>query len=67
MLVGYIYPIWGFAGVFGMTTVILLIGALAVVFLGVSTSGKTLEEITADEYGDGRNHGGSLPPAKARV
>jgi putative MFS transporter len=67
MLVGYIYPIWGFAGVFGMTTVILLIGALAVIFLGVSTSGKTLEEISADEYGVGEAHGGSLAPAKARV
>ena len=67
MLVGYIFPLWGFAGVFGMTTVILLIGALAVIFLGVSTSGKTLEEITADEYGVGDGHGGSLAPAKARV
>jgi len=53
MLVGYVYPIWGFAGVFGMTTAILMLGALAVIFLGVSTSGKTLEEITAEEYGDG--------------
>ncbi|WP_330555590.1 MFS transporter [Burkholderia multivorans] len=51
MLVGYIYPLWGFAGVFGMTTTILLIGALAVIFLGVSTTGKTLEEITEAEYG----------------
>ncbi|MGH8777935.1 MFS transporter [Paraburkholderia sp.] len=51
MLVGYIYPLWGFAGVFGMTTVILLIGALAVLILGVSTSGKTLEEISEAEYG----------------
>jgi MFS transporter, putative metabolite:H+ symporter len=57
MLVGYVYPIWGFAGVFGMTTLILTIGALAVLVLGVSTSGKTLEEITEAEYGradDGR-------------
>ncbi|MEA3087136.1 MAG: transporter, putative metabolite:H+ symporter, partial [Paraburkholderia sp.] len=51
MLVGYIYPLWGFAGVFGMTTVILLVGALAVIFLGVSTTGKTLEEISEAEYG----------------
>jgi putative MFS transporter len=51
MLVGYIYPLWGFPGVFGMTTVILLAGALAVLLLGVSTSGKTLEEITEEEYG----------------
>jgi putative MFS transporter len=50
MLVGYIYPIWGFAGVFGMTTVVLLCGALAVMFLGVSTSGRTLEQITEAEF-----------------
>ncbi|MFM0009580.1 MFS transporter [Paraburkholderia sediminicola] len=54
MLVGYVYPLWGFAGVFGMTTVILLIGALAVIFLGVSTTGKTLEEISEAEYGSMR-------------
>lgn len=51
MLVGYIYPIWGFAGVFGMTTVMLSIGAVAVLVLGVSTTGRTLEEIAAEEYG----------------
>jgi len=38
-----------------------------VIFLGVSTSGKTLEEITADEYGIGDGHGASLSHAKARV
>lgn len=51
MLVGYIYPIWGFAGVFGMTTAMLAIGALAVIFLGISTANRTLEEIAAEEYG----------------
>lgn len=59
MLVGYVYPIWGFAGVFGMTTVILAIGALAVMILGVSTTGKTLEQIAAEEYGDLRQGGDS--------
>ncbi len=59
MLVGYIYPLWGFPGVFGMTTVILLIGALAVLLLGVSTSGKTLEEITEAEYGGHAGTGGA--------
>jgi MFS transporter, putative metabolite:H+ symporter len=46
MLVGYVYPLMGFAGVFGMTTVILAVGALAVIFFGVSTDKKMLEEIT---------------------
>ena len=51
MLVGYIYPLWGFPGVFGMTTAMLAMGALAVLFLGVSTTGLTLEEITEMELG----------------
>jgi putative MFS transporter len=45
ILVGYVYPIAGFAGVFGMTTVVLTIGALSVLFLGISTRGRALEEI----------------------
>ncbi|MGI4861232.1 MAG: MFS transporter [Janthinobacterium lividum] len=49
MLVGYMYPLWGFPGVFGMTTVMLAIGALAVLLLGVKTTGRTLEEITEEE------------------
>jgi putative MFS transporter len=63
MLVGYVYPLWGFAGVFGMTTVILLIGALAVLVLGVSTSGKTLEQITEAEYG----HAGERTASELRA
>lgn len=65
MLVGYIYPLWGFPGVFGMCTAMLAMGGLAVLILGVSTTGRTLEEITAAEYGD--DHAESLPPAKAGI
>jgi putative MFS transporter len=65
MLVGYIYPSWGFPGVFGMCTAMLAMGGLAVLILGVSTTGRTLEEITAAEYGG--DHAGSLPPAKAGI
>ena len=50
VLVGIIFPVWGFAGVFGITTVVLLIGALAVIFLGVSTKGRSLEAIAANEH-----------------
>ncbi|MEX4005144.1 MFS transporter [Paraburkholderia sp. EG285A] len=65
MLVGYVYPIWGFAGVFGMTTVMLAIGALAVIILGVSTKGRTLEEIAAEEYGvHGQDSQSSLTTAR---
>lgn len=45
ILVGYLYPKFGFAGVFGTTTVVLLLGALVVVVMGVPTRGRSLEEI----------------------
>ena len=50
VLVGAIYPIGGFFGVFGMTTVILLIGALSVLLLGIPTKNRSLEEIEATEF-----------------
>lgn len=48
VLVGVIFPLWGFAGVFGVTTAVLLTGALSVMWLGVPTTGKSLESIAAD-------------------
>lgn len=48
ILVGYLYPQFGFAGVFGITTAALLIGALVVVLMGVPTRGRSLEEIAAE-------------------
>jgi MFS transporter, putative metabolite:H+ symporter len=49
ILVGYLYPQFGFTGVFGVTTTVLLIGALTVVLMGVPTRGRSLEEIAASE------------------
>jgi putative MFS transporter len=49
ILVGYVYPTLGFAGVFGATTTVLFVGALAVVLLGVPTRGRSLEEIAAEQ------------------
>jgi MFS transporter, putative metabolite:H+ symporter len=51
ILVGYLYPIAGFAGVFGMTTGVLLTGALSVLLLGIPTKGRSLEDIEAAEFG----------------
>jgi putative MFS transporter len=47
ILVGYVYPLLGFPGVFGATTLVLLVGALAVVLMGVQTRGRSLEDIAA--------------------
>jgi MFS transporter, putative metabolite:H+ symporter len=61
VLVGYVLPIAGFAGVFGMTTAMLAFGALAVVLLGVPTEGRSLEQIAEGE----RPHGPDDAAAKA--
>ncbi|MBB5503412.1 MFS transporter [Paraburkholderia sp. MM5384-R2] len=45
IMVGMIYPVLGFAGVFGITTCVLLVGALTVLILGVPTRGLALEDI----------------------
>ncbi len=49
IFVGFIYPLYGFAGVFGMTTALLTIGALAILLFGPKTLGKPLEEIEQEE------------------
>ncbi len=49
IVVGYIYPLYGFGGVFGITTFVLLAGALSVLILGIPTSGRSLESITEAE------------------
>jgi MFS transporter, putative metabolite:H+ symporter len=49
ILVGYVYPLLGFPGVFGATTLVLLVGALSVVLMGVQTRGRSLEDIAAEQ------------------
>lgn len=46
IIIGFAYARIGFGGVFVMTTAVLLSGALAVALLGISTMGRTLEQIT---------------------
>jgi len=53
VLVGWLYPHFGFAGVFGTTTVVLLIGAVSVMVMGISTKNRSLEDITAEELAPG--------------
>lgn len=45
VIVGLIFPSYGFVGVFGLSAVTLIIGALAVIFLGIPTLNRSLEEI----------------------
>ena len=46
IIIGFAYANIGFAGVFVLTTVVLLVGVLAVLVFGLATAGRTLEEIS---------------------
>ncbi|MDR5798078.1 MFS transporter [Caballeronia sp. LZ008] len=61
ILVGVIYPTFGFAGVFGMTTCILLAGAVVVLVFGVPTRGLSLEEISTSGNQAQPGHSESIP------
>ncbi len=49
IVIGCTFPRIGFGGVFLITTIVLVIGALVVGLLGIGTAGKSLEQITAEE------------------
>lgn len=49
ILVGAVFPLWGFAGVFGITTGVLCLGAASVFLFGISTHNQSLEAIAAGE------------------
>jgi MFS transporter, putative metabolite:H+ symporter len=49
ILVGFVYPAFGFVGVFGMTTAVLVAGASIVFFLGIETRNRSLEDIEKHE------------------
>lgn len=51
IVIGYTFRQIGFGGVFLITTIVLVIGALAVALLGIGTAGKSLEQITAEKLG----------------
>jgi len=48
IIIGYTFAQIGFAGVFTITTVVLVTGALVVALLGMGTAGKSLEQITVE-------------------
>ncbi|WP_126428795.1 MFS transporter [Brevibacillus marinus] len=50
IFIGYMYPIYGFLGVFLMTTGILVLGMLAVIILGEETKFKSLDQITSEKF-----------------
>jgi MFS transporter, putative metabolite:H+ symporter len=62
LIIGSAYSRLGFFGVFALTCAVLAMGVLAVLTLGVSTAGRTLEDITAQTTGTAAPPG-SHPPA----
>src|SRR5712664_2240964 len=48
IVIGYTFSRIGFSGVFTITTVVLVTGALVVALLGIATAGKSLEQITVE-------------------
>lgn len=54
IVIGYTFRHIGFGGVFVITTLVLVVGALAVAVFGIRTAGKSLEQITAEEVGRSR-------------
>jgi MFS transporter, putative metabolite:H+ symporter len=51
IIIGSTFARIGFGGVFTITTAVLLFGAAVVGAVGINTTGKTLEQITAEEIG----------------
>lgn len=51
ILVGMVFPVLGFGGVFGTTMVALITGAVIVLMFGVQTKGRSLEDIAPEKAG----------------
>ncbi|MEH7502729.1 MFS transporter [Neobacillus drentensis] len=49
ILIGFVYPLYGFLGVFLLSTGFLFLGMLFVLLLGDETKSKSLDEITAEK------------------
>ncbi len=48
-IIGFFAAALGFAGVFTMTTIVLMVGVLTILVFGLSTAGRNLEELTETE------------------
>jgi putative MFS transporter len=51
IVIGYAYRWLEFRGVFLLTTIVLVVGALAIAVLGIATAGKSLEQIAGEGLG----------------
>ena len=61
IVIGHTFSRIGFGGVFVITTIALVAGALAVALLGIGTAGKSLEQITRELEATAGRRGAPLP------
>lgn len=54
LIIGAFASQWGFVGVFGMTTAVLVIGIAVTLLFALRTAGRSLEEITTTEVYGGK-------------
>jgi len=66
IVIGYTFARIGFSGVFLITTVALGTGALAVALFGIPTTGKSLEQIAAEELGRTSTEASKTAPASSQ-
>jgi len=66
ILVGLVYPVLGFLGVFAMITTVLLVGACVVFFLGIETRNRSLEDIEEGGVSQPQDLQGSLGSTEMR-
>jgi putative MFS transporter len=62
IVIGFTFARIGFGGVFTITTIVLVMGALAVALLGIGTAGKSLEQISAELGNAGASEVTKLSP-----
>ncbi|MDP9265456.1 MAG: MFS transporter [Chloroflexota bacterium] len=64
-IIGFFAVALGFAGVFTMTTAVLMVGVIAVLIFGLSTAGRSLEELTESRGPENRLAGTTPAGASA--
>lgn len=55
ILIGFVYPLYGFIGVFLLSTGVLFLGMLVVLLIGEETKSKSLDEIVSEKINSNLN------------
>ena len=63
IIIGATAASWGFVGVFGLTTTVLLIGIVVTIAFAVPTRGRSLEEVSGGALDQAASNGSTRPDA----